>query len=85
MVSSKGNIFLPSGLVFGGGGGWGIFLFFGVRYYVLGDGNCIQTRIRVRSKGTVFSAMEVSILGVGSFFFFWGRGLVFCLGDDDCT
>ena len=70
MVSSKGNIFLPTGLVFGG-----IFLFFGVRFFVLGDGNCIQTRIRVRSEGTVFSAMEVSILGVGSFFFFfWGGG-----------
>ena len=46
----------------------------------------IQTRIRVRSKGTIFSAMEVSILGVGSFFFFFGGGgLVFCSGDDDCT
>ena len=77
MVSSKGNIFLPSGLVFGGGG---IFLFFGVRYYVLGDGNCIQTRIRVRSKGTVFPAMEVSILGVGSFFFFWGEGVSILFG-----
>ena len=74
MVSSKGNIFLPSGLVFGGGGGGGFF-------FSLESGIMFWGMVTVSKQGLGLGLREPFFLpwklvfwGWGVFSFFGGGG-----------
>ena len=72
MVSSKGNIFLPSGLVFGGGGGWGFF-------FSLESGILFWGMVTVSKQGLGLGLREPFSLPWK--LVFWGWGVFSFLGE----